>query len=144
MAAKHRTRNTNGRADAVGARRPTAIGNLGAPRYHFPSELLEQKHFTAAISNGRTAAATSNSRTAASLSLSMLANPRFVSPLGDLLAKLRADGHDVSGCEAEYLSMKQVLAYLHADYQGIADRVNEAMTRISVYSRAYRLMKDEQ
>jgi hypothetical protein len=69
----------------------------------------------------------------------MLTSGQFVSPLGNLLHQLKTDGHEVSGCLAEYTAMREVIQNLHADFEGIQKRIDEAVSRVCLTAKLYRV-----
>ena len=70
------------------------------PRYYYPREALEQPFFTV---TGR------GEKLPSGLHLSMLASGEFKSQIELLLSQLSNEGFDVSGPEAEFRAMREII-----------------------------------
>lgn len=81
-------------------------------RYHYPAALLKQPYFCLG-GNGRWFPP--------SLSLHMLAHREFVSPMGELLDQLEADGHDVSGARIEWRAFREVAGQVEVALKALVE-----------------------
>lgn len=97
-----------------GQQRPAGkLGRSGKPRkgcYHYPKSLLRQAYFCRG-GNG----VWHDPR----LSLDMVSSAEFASPLGALLDQLEAEGHDVAGARIEWMTYREQVGKLCADFERI-------------------------
>lgn len=91
------------------------VGKLGGAdahggRYYYPKALLRQAYFCRG-GNG----VWSDPR----LTLDMVSSAEFESPLKALLDQLEAEGHDVSGARIEWMTYREQVGKLCADFERI-------------------------
>ena len=89
------------------------VGRSDKPRrgcYYYPKALLRQAYFCRG-GNGVWHDP--------GLSLDMVSSPEFVSPIGALLDQLEAEGHDVTGARIEWMTYREQVGKLCADFQRI-------------------------